>query len=69
MINERIAETVRNIGSKLHKIILGKIKCRNNLIVEGLVHEAVDNIILHAVTNDVLAGKVCSHYEGGVSAV
>jgi len=69
VIYERVVETILNCCCELLQIILVQRKGRDNLIVQHLVHEALDRLIMHAVTNDVLACQISTQNESGVCAV
>ena len=69
MIDERVVETILNRRSELLAVLLIERKDRDDLILEHLVHVITDHLIVHAVTNDVEACKVCAEYETGVCTV
>jgi len=69
MVYKGIIEPVLHGGSKLHQIVLIQRKGRDHLIVEHLVHEALDGLIVHAVPDDIFTCQVCAEDKACVGAV
>ena len=69
VIDERVVEPVGHGGGKLHQLLFGQGQRGDDLLIQSLVHEALDDLVLHAVAHDVLAGQISSQDHGGVRAV
>ena len=69
MINEWVFETLCYSSSEIKQLFLWKIQCRDDLIIDCLVHESTDHIIMHTVSYDVLSCKVSTENERSMSSV
>ena len=69
MVDEWIAESVRDSGGKCQKIIFWKIQGRNDFVINGSMEKSADHRIVHAVSYDILAGQISAEYEGGMRTI
>ena len=69
MINERIVEAVCYCCRKILAVLFIQRKNRNNFLEQELVHEAVNCLVVHAVADNVLSGKISAENKAGVRAV
>ena len=69
MVDEWIAESVRDSGGKCQKIIFWKIQGRDDFVINGSMEKFADHRIVHAVSYDILAGQISAEYEGGMRTI
>ena len=69
MIHKRIVEAVCHGCREVLAVCLVQRKDRNDLIEQEPVHKAMDRLILHALTDNVLPCKVGTENKAGMRAV
>lgn len=60
MVYVGVAEAFCYGGGEILEFFFGKSQGGDDFVVNGFVHEALDGGILHAATDDILAGEVGS---------
>lgn len=71
MVDKRIVEAVLDGGGKGLAILGIQVggERRDDLVVEHGVHEAADDLVVHAIAHDIKAGNPGTRNKGGVGAV
>ena len=69
MINKRIFKTFCYRRRKIQKFFFWKIKCRNNFIINSLIHKSTDNFIIHTVSYNIFSCKICAKYKRSMGTI
>ena len=69
MIYERVIKSILDGFCEIVQVFFVERQCRDNLVIKHFVHEISDCVVVHAVSHDVEASKICSRNKARVCSV